>query len=752
MTKLQIPPQLIDADFRFIKLRKYGKVPIEKQWTTENNYDGYDLEIQKHIQSGNNYGVIGDEHHVIVDTDTEELRQLLEQKLPETFTVESPGSHGWHCYFLCNMTRPIRLRSIDKVNVGDIQGIGKQVVGASCIHPNGGEYKIVKDVQVARITENQLQEVFAEYIIKELEVTEEESNPIKKIRKDFGVELDISEVIDLSGLKRRGDEYQGAHPIHGSDTGQNFCVNIGKGTWYCFRCETGGGALSWLAVREGLIECYQAKPGALRGDILKKVMEIAKKEFPEKFETKIIKKDNGVGYDLIEDLKEKVPIIIINEGKQQAIYYTAKKLVEKNEFATMRDTEEILHYNDGIYHQEGEQKIKEIVENTWMNIAKTHDVTEIVNHVRRMSYVNRKTFSEDLFLICVKNGILNVKTGKLEDFSSDKKFTWRIPVIYDYNADCPKIKKFLNEIIYSEDIPTIFELIGYCIYPDYCYQKAFMMAGSGGNGKSKLLGLIKTFLGSENVTSLGINELEKNNYAKGILYGKLANIYPDLPDDSLKTTGTFKMLTGGDMISSDQKYLGRIDFINHAKLIYSANKLPEAYDDTDAFFRRWIIISFPNVFDETNRNPKILEEITTEEELSGLLNEAIKGLHRLMDRGDFTTTKSTEEWREDYIRLSDPIKAFVMDCIDISPEAYIPKPTLYSAFVEYCKKSKLPVKTSNMFTRDLKSHVHVDESKRKVGDTRKECVIGIEFKENVKDIIPDITKIPGVEHKILINW
>jgi hypothetical protein len=43
----------------------------------------------------------------------------------------------------------------------------------------------------------------------------------------------------------------------------------------CFRHGTGGGPLLWLAVEEGIIQCEDAGPGALRGETFKKVLEAA---------------------------------------------------------------------------------------------------------------------------------------------------------------------------------------------------------------------------------------------------------------------------------------------------------------------------------------------------------------------------------------------------------------------------------------------------------------------------------------------
>lgn len=59
--------------------------------------------------------------------------------------------------------------------------------------------------------------------------------------------------------------YQGAHPVHGSTTGSNFCINEHSNTWYCFRHNCGGGALELYAISKGIIDCEDAGRGCLDG-------------------------------------------------------------------------------------------------------------------------------------------------------------------------------------------------------------------------------------------------------------------------------------------------------------------------------------------------------------------------------------------------------------------------------------------------------------------------------------------------------
>ena len=271
---IEIPAQL--WDWRFILLGPRKKEPIELGWTTSANYPYNDQKLVDHINKGGNYGVLGDNHHIIIDGDIPEIRTAIEARLPETFTVRTPGHEGRHYYYLSDMAKPIRLFDRDKKNVGDVQGIGKQVVGPGCTHPNGGIYTVVRAVPPKLVSEEQIRSALADFIFTppEEELSKEEVMSIE----NRGYSIKISDVVDLKKMKKRGDEYYGAHPVHGSDTGQNFWVNPSKNVWTCFRHNTGGGPLSMIAVLEGIIPCEEALSGVLRGDKFKQILRIAREK------------------------------------------------------------------------------------------------------------------------------------------------------------------------------------------------------------------------------------------------------------------------------------------------------------------------------------------------------------------------------------------------------------------------------------------------------------------------------------------
>src|SRR3990167_2808572 len=266
-----LPKQLQDERFGFVKLLRHSKAPFEKEW--QNKPYSY-LEIEGWVHQDNNFGVQGGYGRlVILDADTPEIIAIADARLPKTFTVKT--RKGKHYYFYCDgIDKKIILKKDTAVkqddHFGEIIAKGSQVVGPGSIHPDtGAVYEVVEDVEIATISQEDIFSVLIEYIPHEL--------PQKDIEVEIS-NISIVDVLNKKGIEMRriGDQIVCGHPVHGSTNNNNFVFHSEKNVWHCFRCNTGGGALSLIAVLEGIIQCHEAVAGALRGDKFKEVLRIAK--------------------------------------------------------------------------------------------------------------------------------------------------------------------------------------------------------------------------------------------------------------------------------------------------------------------------------------------------------------------------------------------------------------------------------------------------------------------------------------------
>lgn len=379
-------------------------------------------------------------------------------------------------------------------------------------------------------------------------------------------------------------------------------------------------------------------------------------------------------------------------------------LVNNYFFRTDKKIGTVYIFNDqaGVWDPLGEIFIQQAMLETLKMETRAHYFNDVLFYIKAASYADLKESPK----IALENGILNVETGEIEQPNPAEFITTRLPVTYDKNADCPAIRKFLEEVFGESQTPVVQELIGYCLHKGMPFHKAALLVGDGANGKSTFQELLKKFLGNENVSNATLQDLCGNRFASAQLFQKLSNLCADLPHTAIASSGRFKMLAGGDTISAEFKHKPAFSFINYAKMIFSANTIPQISEDTLAFFRRWIILVCNRVFIGDNCDPKMLEKLTTLGELSGLLNYALEGLKRLLANGKFSVNETIEELRAQYIRKSNPAKAFIEERLEYvnDPKVYVEEAVLYQKFILFCNKENLPTMPKRNFTLNIQEH------------------------------------------------
>jgi len=393
-------------------------------------------------------------------------------------------------------------------------------------------------------------------------------------------------------------------------------------------------------------------------------------------------------------------------------------LLAEYSFKTLKDNEECLVYRNGVYAPLAEIVIKEECEKRVpKKFMSTHNVNEIIGHIKRSTYIERSSFNQAKWILNLENGLYDIWHGKLEPHNPEFLSTIRIPVIYENQAECPQVSQFFSQVLKKQDVPVLEELFGYCLIPDYQIQRAFLFTGDGANGKSVMIELFKAFLGTDNCANLPLQTLENHRFALSNLFGKLANLYADIPSTPMRHVGVFKMLTGGDTMGAEKKYQDTFSFNNHARLIFSSNKPPRVDEDTLAFWRRWLMIDFPNKFEGANQDTGLLGKLTKESELSGLLNLALQGLKRLLSANHYSHEQSSDEIASRYQKASDSLFAFVEDVCQENPDAWISKDDLYTAFIAYCDEENIPRIGKEAFGRAIKNatNVHVTSQRHRIG-------------------------------------
>lgn len=430
---------------------------------------------------------------------------------------------------------------------------------------------------------------------------------------------------------------------------------------------------------------------------------------------------------------ESIPVFVNGNGngrdngetKPETKQELEQELTNKYRFKSMKDTKELYYYEEskGIYVKGGEWIVEQESLKYDPEIT-TRDATDIKNRIIWANYTDRSNFDFDIEWLCCENVMVNLLTGEVKLHDPDFMATVQIP--HDYLLSKapfvpypPRIWHFLHEVMAYDDVETVLDFMAYCLWRGFPFHRWLLFNGSGRNGKGVTTQLITAFLGRQNVSNETLHRILDNRFAVANLYSKMANFDPDMSKEELKHTGMLKMLTGGDEIQGEFKFRPAFHFKNYAKLIFSANEIPITPDETDAFFARLIIIDFPNQFLGDKANPDLIDELTTESEMSALFTMLIRRLPRVLKSGIFTHHSSIGENYAKYIASSNPIRIFVENYIEMdvinNDET---KEDVYNSYEGFCTENRLSKESNETFSRRLKKEYGLKYRQERTGKTR----------------------------------
>lgn len=279
MTEREIIPKKL-KDLTFCRVLPKSKRAFEKDWQLHQlNYS----EIQNWVKDGNNYGIICSRKNKVgvIDADHKHYVKLVENLLPKTFSVKSSSDNKRHFYFkfknFPEKTNKIILSNPDNpsnkgAQGGDIRMGEFYLVGPGSIHPDTGkQYEVHSDEEIAEIDFGEVIDLLSEYFRTDI---------ISKVKNNEKFKLSIIDVLNHYGieLKGRGPEYFTEHPIHGSEGGSNFGVNVEKNVWICRRHNTGGSVVKLIAMLEDLVNCEDLSKKLLP-EVREKVNAIIQEKF-----------------------------------------------------------------------------------------------------------------------------------------------------------------------------------------------------------------------------------------------------------------------------------------------------------------------------------------------------------------------------------------------------------------------------------------------------------------------------------------
>lgn len=638
---------------------------------------------------------------IVLDIDGEEGFAELEKsgiKLPDTVTVTTGRGKHYYFKYISDPAITNRARYLNKV---DIRTDGGLVVAPPTVHPsNSNGYKwVTKDCEVAEFPEDLLN------LLKEVV-----KKPTTNKSTDKGTKISTKAV-------------EGSR----NDT--------------LFRA---GCAMQSIGFDEDVIR----KAIKLQNDALREPLsdaELEKTVFSSIFKYETSTEIRGLSdYDnalrMIDIYKDQ--IIYVPERKKWFYYkdgyWTDNKAigVVTERFVAMTRTipSEVEEPSDG---DPGSMKAYEqrlAFANSCRNESR---ITKGLNLTKALLNRSELEFDIDEWLLCVKNGTLNLKERTLQPHSPTNYIMRVSPVKYDPSASAPMWDKYLDDVLGVEEGNAIRKYIqkavGYTLTGRNNEKAFFILYGESDSGKSVFLNTIGYILGDfykkasfSTFTTRGQNQNVRNDLAN--LRGTRLVVASESNEGDRFDESLIKDITGGEPINCRFLYGEDFNYRPDFKMWFSTNHLPTIRDDSNAMWNRVKVLPFTNVIPPDKQDKNLSDKIA-EQESSGVLNWCLKGLAMYLEEG-LEAPKGMLEQVDEYREQNDVFGSFISDCCVVNPASKIDRVELFAEFDLWRERTKCYPKgmTNRTFYSKLKDRGF---GTSKSGNTR--YINGIQLRSSVPE-------------------
>ncbi len=296
----------------------------------------------------------------------------------------------------------------------------------------------------------------------------------------------------------------------------------------------------------------------------------------------------------------------------------------------------------------------------------------------------------DPMLLNVANGTLDLTTGALRPHNRQDLLTKLTPVAYDPAAECPLLVACLTRWLAGDDASIAFlqRAIGYTLTGRTDEQVLLFLYGLGANGKSVLLELLARLLGEYGVKAdfntflAGRREGPRNDLAA--LVGARFVAAAEADEGRRWDESTIKAVTGGDTVTARKLYAEFFSFRPTFKPWFSANTKPLVSGTGEAMWRRIRLVPFTVTIPEGERDPHLLERLTTE--LPGVLTWAVQGCLAWQQHG-LGQSPAVREATATYRAESDVLGGFLEQECQLTPEGRCPSAWLHKRYKEWAERA-----------------------------------------------------------------
>lgn len=303
-------------------------------------------------------------------------------------------------------------------------------------------------------------------------------------------------------------------------------------------------------------------------------------------------------------------------------------------------------------------------------------------------------------------GVIELKTGKVTEHSPEHYFSKLTNAEYDLHAECPQWLKFLDDIFAGDKdlIRYVQKAVGYTLSGSTAEQCMFFLLGSGRNGKSTFIEVIREIFGdyASNIQPESIMVKRSGGSAINSDIARLKGarlVTCSEPNEGARLNeGLIKQLTGGDPVTARKLYGEEFEFQPEFKLWVSTNHKPIIRGTDIGVWRRIHLIPF-NVQIPENKVDRQLK-YKLEGELTGIFRWAVDGCLLYRKEG-LRMPKVMQDSVKEYHREMDVLSAFIEDCCTEGKGLSVQSSQLYAAYLKWAEQGKEYTMSGTKFSMEM---------------------------------------------------
>ncbi|SOS55640.1 phage/plasmid primase, P4 family [Tenacibaculum finnmarkense] len=391
------------------------------------------------------------------------------------------------------------------------------------------------------------------------------------------------------------------------------------------------------------------------------------------------------------------------------------KNVNDNGFSLCRKNEQIYLFNSEYWELLNEENFKDFLGKVALKMgvqkydAKHHLFKEeLYKQFLSDAGLEEIKSASTTTLINFNNGTFEITPTRqfLREFKKSDFLTYQLPFDYDEEATAPQFQNFLNDVLPEKELQEILaEYLGYVFTKNSVLklEKVLLLYGTGANGKSVLFEVLMALLGTENVTNYSLQSLTaENGNSRAMLVNKLLNYASEI--NGKLESNIFKLLISGEPVEARLLYKNTQIITDYARFMFNCNELPKEVENTNAFFRRFIILPF-RVTIPPHKQDKELSKKIIDSELSGVFNWVLIGLTRLLENKSFTDSEIVKDEIVQYQKESDSVLMFLEDeNYQKSVTVERPLKELFAEYKIYCADGGYRLCSNRTFSTRLKKN------------------------------------------------